>query len=142
MTIEFAREVGPDRITIAYERLGEPGAPAVLLMMGLAAQIVHWPDGLCKELVERGLHVIRFDNRDAGESTHLSGTPDFAAALAGDLSSAAYTLSHMAADAAGLLEALGLASAHVVGASMGGFIAQTLAIEHPERVRSLTSIMS
>ncbi|MGH9884073.1 MAG: alpha/beta fold hydrolase, partial [bacterium] len=129
-------------LTIAYERLGDPGAPPVLLIMGLAAQLVSWPDGFCMELVGRGLHVIRFDNRDAGASTHVAGTPDFRAALAGDLSSAAYTLSDMAADTVGLLDALGLAKVHFVGASMGGFIAQMIAIEHPDRMRSLTSIMS
>ena len=142
MTIEIAREVGPDRITMAYERLGDRSAPPLLLIMGLGAQLINWPDGLCALLVERGFQVIRFDNRDVGESTHFSGVPNFAAAMAGDLSSAIYTLSDMAADAAGLLDALGIPSAHVVGASMGGYIAQTLAIEHPARVRSLASIMS
>ncbi len=142
MTIELASGVGPARIDVAYERLGDPSAPPVLLIMGLGAQLIGWPDGLCAELVQRGLHVIRFDNRDAGQSTHLTGAPNFAAALAGDFTTAAYTLSDMAADTVGLLAALGLASAHVVGASLGGFAAQTLAIEQPHRVRSLTSIMS
>ena len=89
----------------------------------------------------RGLHVIRFDNRDAGASTHFTGMPDFAAALRGDVSSAAYTLSDMARDAASLLEALRVERAHIVGASMGGQIAQHLAIEHPARVRSLTFVI-
>ena len=144
MTIEKVANVGPAKIEIAYERLGDPHAPPVLLVMGLGAQLIAWPDGLCDELVGRGLHVIRFDNRDAGESTHLSSAPapNFAAALAGDHSSAAYTLSDMAADTVGLLDALGLGSVHLVGASLGGFVAQTVAIEHPDRVRSLTSIMS
>jgi pimeloyl-ACP methyl ester carboxylesterase len=103
-----------------------------------------WPDDFCTSLAERGLYVIRFDNRDVGLSTHLhdAPAPDPLAAFAGDLSSASYTLSDMAADAAGLLDALELDSAHVVGVSMGGMIAQTIAIEYPERVRSLTSIMS
>jgi len=142
MTIEIAANVGSARIDIAYERLGDAHAPPVLLIMGLGAQLIAWPDGFCAELVGRGLQVIRFDNRDAGQSTHLAGTPDMAAALAGDASSASYTLSDMAADAVGLLDALGIERAHVVGASMGGFIAQTIALEHRGRIRSLTSIMS
>lgn len=142
--IERAVNVGPARLEIAYERLGDPKATPVLLIMGIGAQLITWPDGFCDELVARSLHVIRFDNRDAGESTHMTGapTPDMMAALAGNLASVSYTLSDMAADTVGLLDALGLESAHIVGASLGGFVAQTVAIEHPERVRSLTSIMS
>jgi pimeloyl-ACP methyl ester carboxylesterase len=144
MLDEKASKVGPAGIEIAYQRLGKPDAPAVLLIMGIAAQSIHWPDGFCDELVERGLRVIRFDNRDAGLSTHMTDAPppDLPAALAGDLSSASYTLSDMAADAVGLLDVLGVAKAHVVGASMGGAIGQTMAIEHPDRVRSLISMMS
>jgi pimeloyl-ACP methyl ester carboxylesterase len=144
MTIEQASKVGPARIDIAYERLGDPHAPPVLLIMGVGAQLIAWPDGFCDELVGRGLQLIRFDNRDVGHSTHLTSAPapNMAAALAGDHSSASYTLSDMAADSVGLLDALGLDSAHIVGASMGGFIAQTIAIEHPDRIRSLTSMMS
>lgn len=136
--------VGPADIDIACELFGDPQSPVVLLIMGLAGQLVHWPDAFCQTLVSRELQVVRFDNRDAGQSTHLTNAPpaNLAAALAGDLSSASYTLSDMAADAVGLLEALGLQKAHVVGASMGGAIAQTMAIEHPERVVSLTSMMS
>jgi pimeloyl-ACP methyl ester carboxylesterase len=131
-------------IELAYERFGDPADPPLLLVMGLATQMLGWPDELCAGLAERGLHVIRFDNRDIGLSTHLHDAPppDMAAAMTGDTSSASYTLSDMARDTAGLLDALGLDSAHVVGASMGGMIAQTLAIEHPARVRTLTSIMS
>ena len=141
---EKASNVGPAGIDIAYHRLGKADAPAVLLTMGVAAQSIHWPDGFCHALVEHGLQVIRFDNRDAGLSTHLTDAPppNLQAALAGDLSSVSYTLSDMAMDTVGLLDVLGLEKAHVAGASMGGHIAQTMAIEHPERVRSLTSMMS
>jgi pimeloyl-ACP methyl ester carboxylesterase len=144
MSTEKALNVASSGVDIAYERLGDAGAPPVLLVMGIGAQLLNWPDEFCAELVAHGLQPIRFDNRDAGRSTHLTEAPppDLPAALSGDLSSASYTLSDMAADAAGLLEELGLDSAHVVGASMGGMIAQTMAIEHPARVRSLTSMMS
>jgi pimeloyl-ACP methyl ester carboxylesterase len=138
------RNVGPSRIEVAYERFGDPAAPPVLLIMGAGAQMIHWPEGFCTELVGRGVQVIRFDNRDAGRSTHFADAPwpDLAAALAGDFSSVRYTLSDMAADTAGLLDALGFGSAHLVGASLGGMIAQMVAIEYPDRVRSLTSMMS
>ncbi len=141
---EKAFKVGPAGIDIAYQRHGSPDAPPVLLIMGIAAQSIHWPDAFCQALVDRGLQVIRFDNRDSGLSTHLTDAPppNLPAALAGDLSSVSYTLSDMAADAVGLLDALGVESAHLLGASMGGAIAQTMAIEHRDRVRSLTSMMS
>ena len=141
---EMASQVGPAGIDIAYQRLGKSDAPAVLLIMGIAAQSIHWPDSFCHALVDGGLQVIRFDNRDSGLSTHLNDAPapNLRAALAGDLSAVSYTLSDMAADTVGLLDFLDIGKAHVVGASMGGQIAQTLAIEHPDRVRSLTSMMS
>jgi len=144
MTIEIAPKVGPSQIAIAYERLGDPHAPPVLLIMGGGAQLIAWPDGFLDELLRRGLQLIRFDNRDAGQSTHFTDAPvaDFAAAYAGDLSSASYSLSDMAGDAVGLLDLLGLDGVHLVGASMGGDIAQTIALEHPRRIRSLTSMMS
>jgi len=144
ITDEKATLAGPAGIEIAYQRFGNPDSPAVLLIMGIAAQSIAWPDTFCCALAGRGLHVIRFDNRDVGLSTHLTGAPppDLPAALAGDLSSVSYTLSDMAGDAVGLLDALSIKQAHVVGASMGGAIAQTMAIEHPDRVRSLTSMMS
>jgi pimeloyl-ACP methyl ester carboxylesterase len=131
-------------IEIAYETFGAPGDPPLLLIMGLGTQMLGWPDDFCRLLAAHGLYVIRFDNRDIGLSTHLhdAPAPDVMAAVAGDTRSASYTLTDMAADAAGLLDALALTSAHVAGASLGGMVAQTLAIEHPRRVRSLTSIMS
>lgn len=136
--------VGPSSIDITYQRLGEADAPPVLLIMGGGAQLIHWPDDFCCALVDRGLQVIRFDNRDSGLSSHFSHLPppDFPAVMQGDFSSVAYTLSDMAGDATGLLDALGVGAAHIVGASMGGQIAQTIAIEHPERVLSLTCMMS
>ncbi|MEV0619391.1 alpha/beta hydrolase [Nonomuraea sp. NPDC050404] len=144
MSEEKALNVGPCKIEMAYERFGDPEAPPVLLVMGGGGQLIHWPEGFCAELVARGCHVIRFDNRDAGLSTHFHDAPppDLRAAMAGDTSSASYTLSDMASDTVGLLDVLGLDSVHCIGASMGGMIAQLLAIEHPSRVRSLTSMMS
>jgi pimeloyl-ACP methyl ester carboxylesterase len=104
--------------------------------------MISWPERFCAELVRCGVQAVRFDNRDAGRSSHLPDAPDLQAALAGDFSSAAYTLSGMAGDTVGLLDVLGFDSAHMVGASLGGMIAQTIAIEYPGRVRSLTSMMS
>ncbi|WP_433243168.1 alpha/beta fold hydrolase [Streptosporangium sp. CA-135522] len=126
-------------IEIAYETFGSPEHRPLLLIMGLGAQLIHWDDELCELLADRGHHVVRFDNRDAGESTHLNGVP--VPAFGGD-GQVPYLLDDMADDTAGLLDALGWESAHVVGASLGGMIAQTLAIRHPRRVRTLTSIMS
>jgi pimeloyl-ACP methyl ester carboxylesterase len=128
-------------IALAYETFGEEGRPPVLLVMGLGVQMIGWPDDFCRALAV-GRRVARFDNRDVGESQWLEGQVDLAACAAGDTSSAVYTLDDMADDAIGLLDALDLDSAHVVGASMGGMIAQALAIRHPDRVRSLTSMMS
>src|SRR4051812_19803498 len=112
---EKALDVGPSGIEVAYERFGDPQDPPVLLVMGAGAQMIAWHEGFCAELVDRGLHVIRFDNRDAGLSSHFPDgpAPDLAAALGGDLSSASYTLSDMAADTVGLLDALGLDGAHI-----------------------------
>jgi pimeloyl-ACP methyl ester carboxylesterase len=139
-----AWNVGPSGVEIAYERFGNPQDPPVMLIMGAGAQMISWPEGFCTELAGHGVQVIRFDNRDSGHSTHFSDAPvpDIPAALAGDFSSASYTLSDMAADTVGLIDALGLGSAHIVGASLGGMIAQVIAIEQPDRVRSLTSMMS
>jgi len=118
---KLALNVGPSKIKMAYERLGNAQAPPVVLIQGVAAQLINWPDGFCAELVAHGLQLIRFDNRDVGLSSHFPNAPipDLPAALGGDLSSASYTLSDMAADTVGLLDALGLGSAHIVGLSMG-----------------------
>ncbi|TFV61274.1 UNVERIFIED_ORG: alpha/beta hydrolase [Bacillus sp. AZ43] len=131
-------------IELAYETFGDPSDPPVLLVMGLATQMIGWPDEFCAGLAGRGLFVVRFDNRDIGLSTHLddAGTPDIMAIFGGDTSSAAYPLTDLASDTIGLLDALGLGSVHLVGASMGGMVAQLVAVQAPERVRSLTSIMS
>ena len=134
--------VDTNGVTLAWEAFGSPTDPAVLLVMGLGAQMLIWPDGFCRALADAGRYVVRFDNRDVGLSSPMSGTPDIAAAMGGDYSSASYRLEDMADDTAGLLDALGLAPVHLVGASMGGMIAQTLTIRHPKVVRTLTSIMS
>jgi pimeloyl-ACP methyl ester carboxylesterase len=116
----------------------------MLLIQGIGSQMIGWPDGLCELLVERGFFVIRFDNRDSGRSTWLPelGVPSVTKAWSGELSEPPYLFTDMADDCAGLLDALGIPAAHVVGASLGGFVAQTLAIEHPDRVLSLASVMS
>src|SRR3954451_2265334 len=128
-------------VDLAYHTMGAGDDPPVVLVAGLGAQLIMWDDGFCQELVDRGLYVVRFDNRDVGLSSHLGDGPTVDALTAGD-GAPAYGLADMAADTASLIENLGLGSAHIVGASLGGMIAQVLAIEHPERVRSLTSIMS
>lgn len=131
-------------IEIAYESFGDPADPTVLLVMGLGVQMLGWDGEFCELLAGRGFHVVRFDNRDVGRSTKIEdgARPDIMAAVAGDLSSASYTLDDMADDAVGLLDHLGVEAAHVVGASQGGMIAQAVAIRHPGRVLSLTSMMS
>jgi pimeloyl-ACP methyl ester carboxylesterase len=131
-------------IQLAYQTFGDPADPAVLMIMGLGVQMLGWDAELCELLAGRGLHVVRFDNRDVGRSTKITGGPpaNVLAAVAGDFSSASYTLDDMAEDCAGLLDHLEIERAHLAGASQGGMIAQTLAIRRPERVLSLTSIMS
>jgi pimeloyl-ACP methyl ester carboxylesterase len=131
-------------IQIEYESFGDTSNPALLLIMGLGAQMIVWDTEFCQQIADRGFHVIRFDNRDVGLTTHFDDapTPNVMAAMMGDTSSASYKLSDMAADAAGLLDALRIPAAHIVGASMGGMIAQTFAIEHPDKTLSLCSIMS
>jgi pimeloyl-ACP methyl ester carboxylesterase len=130
-------------ITIEYETSGDPGQPPLLLIMGLGGQLIAWDPDFVAALVARGFYVVRFDNRDAGRTTWFDdlGVPDMAAALAGE-AQPPYLLSDMANDAAALLDALDVPSAHVLGLSMGGMIAQTLAIQYPWRVRTLTSVMS
>jgi pimeloyl-ACP methyl ester carboxylesterase len=130
-------------ITIEYETFGDPSSPPVLLIMGLGGQLLAWDPAFCGALAGTGFYVIRYDNRDVGCSTWFddAGVPDPAEFVAG-MGVPPYTVSDMAADAAGLLEFLGLSSAHIVGASMGGMIAQTFAIEYPERTCTLVSIMS
>jgi len=131
-------------IEIAYETFGEPSDPAVLLVMGLATQMIAWHEDFCRELADRGFNVIRFDNRDVGRSTAMRDlpAPSIRQLALRSKKAAGYTLSDMAGDAVGLLDQLGIERAHIVGASMGGMIAQTIAIEHPQRVLSLCSIMS
>ncbi len=135
---------------LCHQTFGHPADPPLLLVMGLGAQMILWPEELFAALAARGRYVVRFDNRDVGLSTKTPGPPPDVLGLmtrraaGGEVGPAdvPYTLSDMAADAAGLLDALGIERADVVGASMGGMIAQHLAFEHPERVRSVTSIMS
>ena len=135
-------------ITICYETFGNRDNPALLLIMGFTAQMTLWHDDFCQAIADRGRFVIRFDNRDCGLSTHLDGVRvDVGAVLAaaaghGDMPPVPYNLSGFSDDGFGLLDHLGIAQAHMVGASMGGMIVQTMAIEHPERVTTMTSIMS
>src|ERR1700754_284571 len=131
-------------LDICYETFGDRQDPPLLLVMGLGTQMLGWPDAFCEALAARGFFVIRYDNRDAGRSTHFKGQrpPTIKQLLLRDKAAAAYSLADMAADGAGLLDALGIERAHVAGASMGGMIAQLIAADHPDRVRSLASIMS
>ena len=134
-------KVGP--VEIVYETIGNRSDPALLLVMGLGMQLIHWDLELCRRFAERGFHVIRFDNRDTGLSTKIRGpVPNVVRLAAGVPTKVPYRLSDMAADTFGLLDHLGIDRAHVVGTSMGGMIAQTMAIEAPERVLSLASMMS
>jgi pimeloyl-ACP methyl ester carboxylesterase len=130
-------------IELEYETFGDPANPPLVLVMGLGAQLVDWPLGFAHQIADSGFHVIRFDNRDAGLSTWFDDQPlpDIAALRSGT-ATPPYTLTEMADDLAGLLDALGIDAAHVVGASMGGMIVQRFAINHPRRVLTMTSIMS
>jgi pimeloyl-ACP methyl ester carboxylesterase len=131
-------------LEICYETFGSPDDPALLLVMGLGTQMIGWPDDFCEALAARGLHVIRYDNRDIGRSTHFrrQRPPTIKQLLLRDKAAASYSLADMADDGIGLLDRLGIERAHVAGASMGGMIAQTMAARHPDRVLSLASIMS
>jgi pimeloyl-ACP methyl ester carboxylesterase len=134
-------------IQIEFEVIGDDDGVPLLLVMGLGAQLIIWDDEFCAALAGRGFRVIRYDNRDVGLSTKFDDAPAadaaaLAAALTGQPVQAPYLLTDMAADGIALLDHLGIGAAHVVGASMGGMIAQTMAIEHPDRVLTLTSIMS
>ena len=137
-----------DGIRIEYEVFGDRSSRPLLLIMGVGAQMIDWDEELCRQLAARGFYVIRFDNRDVGLSSKIedAGSPDVNAALAkamrGEPIEAPYTLEDMAGDAIGLLEALHIDRAFVCGASMGGMIAQTMAVRHPSRVCGLISIMS
>ncbi len=131
-------------IELAYQEMGDADGEPLLLVMGMATQMIAWNEDFCGILVERGFRVVRFDNRDTGRSTKIesAGVPKRLDMMIGRRASAPYLLRDMAADMMGLMDHLGIDSAHLVGASMGGMIAQTAAIEHPERVRSMVSIMS
>ncbi|WP_372664839.1 alpha/beta fold hydrolase [Amycolatopsis kentuckyensis] len=130
-------------ISLAYERIGDAGADPVVLVAGLGQQLHSWPDAFCAQLAGRGFEVIRFDNRDAGRSTHPRfRPPSLLGMFAGRFPAQQYDLTDMAADTIGLFDALDLETAHIAGVSMGGMISQTVAALHPERIRTLTSIMS
>jgi pimeloyl-ACP methyl ester carboxylesterase len=141
-------QVRANGIDIEYESFGLNGDPLILLIMGFAAQLIFWPEALCEGLTAKGFRVVRFDNRDIGKSTHLADLPApdpralMAEVMAGRRPDVPYTLEDMADDAVGLLDALGVERAHIAGASMGGMIAQLVAINHAARTKSLISIMS
>jgi pimeloyl-ACP methyl ester carboxylesterase len=131
-------------IEIAYDTFGDPSDPPMLLIMGLGAQMIRWDEAFCEQLAKRGHYVIRFDNRDVGLSSKFNnaGVPNVLGLMQGMKVEVPYKLKDMADDAVGLLDALGIEQADVLGVSMGGMIAQSIAIHYPERVRTLTSIMS
>ena len=130
-------------LELCYEAFGDEHSPPLLLIMGLGAQMLGWDEAFCKQLAKQGFYVVRFDNRDIGLSTKFDAAPagNPLAVISGDASSVAYSLSDMANDAVALLSALDIPRAHIVGASMGAMIAQLVAINHPDRVLSLVSIM-
>jgi len=141
-------KVNANGIQIEYETFGDPDSPALLLIIGLACQLTAWDEKLCQQLAQQGHHVIRFDNRDAGLSTKIeeAGVPNIMQTIEeqmkGETINPPYTIEDMAADAVGLLDALGIEKAHICGMSMGGMIAQTIVLNYPKRVLSLISIYS
>ena len=149
-SVDWMHSFGEERmapangIELAYQEMGDPDGEAVILIMGLATQMIAWDEEFCALLADRGYRVVRFDNRDIGRSTLIkeAGVPSRIDMLTGRRATAAYLLSDMARDTVGLMDHLGVEAAHLVGASMGGMIAQQVAIEFPERTRSLVSIMS
>ena len=141
-------QANANKISIEYETFGNPSSSPILLIIGLGAQLIYWDEEFCRQLAQAGLYVIRFDNRDAGLSTKFDavGVPDITDVIrklmSGQKVTPPYTIEDMAADAVGLLDALKIQKAHICGMSMGGMIAQSLAIHYPQRVLSLTSIYS
>lgn len=131
-------------IQIEYETFGDPKEPPLLLIIGFAGQLIFWDDELCEQLAQHGHYIIRFDNRDVGLSSKLgeAGVPDIGALLRGEAIDPPYTIEDMADDAVGLLDAIGIEKSHICGMSMGGMIAQAVAINHPQQVLSLISIYS
>ena len=148
LEVTIMAKITANGIQIEYDTFGYPDAKPLLLIVGLACQLIHWDEALCEELARRGHYVIRFDNRDAGLSTRFQegGIPDIGqfieARMKGEQIKSPYTIEDMADDAVGLLDALAIETAHICGMSMGGMIAQTIAIQHPRRVLSLISIYS
>lgn len=143
LSVMQSARVDANGLTFAYDSFGDPSDPALLLVMGLGTQRLAWPQPFCEELATHGLYVIRFDNRDIGESTHLDDLPaPGPVAVALRKSKAPYALDDLASDTIALIDALGIDSVHLVGASMGGFIAQLVAIRAPEKIDSLTLIMT
>ena len=144
----MAQTTLPSGITIEYDTMGDPKNPTMLWIMGFTAQLIAWDEKFMQMFVDDGFHVVRFDNRDCGLSHKFDGlmvdtaTVTAAAMMGDEVPPVPYLLSDMAADAAGVLDVLGIEKAHIIGASMGGMIAQAFAIEHPHRTLSLTSIMS
>lgn len=144
MRLSEERLAPANGIELCYQEVGDPEGEPLLLVMGLATQMIAWDDELCLALAGRGFRVVRFDNRDTGRSTKLdaAGVPSRIDMLSGRRATAPYLLRDMAADTLGLMDHLGIESAHLVGASMGGMIVQATAIQRPDRIRSLVSMMS